>query len=145
MTDIDRAKQLLHCENLTCAAVLGERVYRSADRWIAPILTPVNADPNSFRGMSVADRVIGKSAALLLVYSGAAAVYGDVMSDPAADVLRSNGVPFDCSQRVPYIINRDGTGQCPMENAVMATDDPAASAELLSAALAALRGSSNRA
>ena len=83
------------------------------------------ADPDFFRGAAVADKVVGRSAALLFLYGGVSQVYAGVLSVPAEEVLRAHGVPYACGERVPMIRNRTGDGFCPMEQRVLTTEDPA--------------------
>lgn len=94
-------------------------------RGIRPVLDRLAADPDFFRGAAVADKVVGRSAALLFLYGGVSQVYAGVLSVPAEEVLRVHGVPYACSERVPMIRNRTGDGFCPMEQRVLTTEDPA--------------------
>lgn len=66
-------------------------VFTDYGRGIRPVLDRLSADPDFFRGAAVADKVIGRSAALLFLYGGAAQVYAGVLSVPAEKVLRAHG------------------------------------------------------
>ena len=125
MTDLEKAKNELDSGRYTCVAVKGENVLLcSSKRGIAPILEQLEENPGFFSGASVADKVIGKAAAMLLIYGGVSSVYAETLSEHAATVLEQYAVSFSCHKRVPYIINRAGDGMCPMEKCVLELNDP---------------------
>ena len=72
----------------------------------------------------MADRVIGRGAALLLVKGGAREVYARVISSGALEVLRSAGIETSFGEEVPNIINRTGTDICPVEKLTADTLSP---------------------
>ena len=76
-----------------------------------------------FSGGSAADKVIGKAAAILFVYARISAVYGHVISRGAADVFDKYGITYSYGTITDHIVNRSGTGICPMEEAVKNTDN----------------------
>lgn len=123
MTDIEKSKQALTSENLTCVIFKGEKSYKSVRRGIAPLVELIDSGED-FHGASVADKAIGKAAALLLVLVGVSEVYATVMSRSAKSVFASHGIKCYCATETDYIINRTGDGMCPMEAAVLSTDDP---------------------
>ena len=59
--------------------------------------------------------MIGKGAAALMVKGGVQCVYADVISQSALSLLRNAGVDVSYSDVVAHIINRAGTGMCPVE------------------------------
>lgn len=120
--ETERAKALL--KGNTCVSVTGEHILTSQSTGIRPLLEWLAEDENAFRGGAVADRVVGKAAAMLAVYGGAAKLYGGVVSEHAAQYLRSTGLPFSCGKLVPYIVNRSGDGMCPMERRALELGDP---------------------
>ena len=87
----------------------------------ATLLTTEGA---SFEGWSVADKVVGKAPALLYVQLKPAAVYAIAMSEAARDILLANGIACGCEDLVPFIANRAGDGQCPMDASVTNISDP---------------------
>ena len=102
-----------------CFAVLSdENEYSSKKRGIAPLLLPIKDNRRFFDGAYVADKVIGKAAAELLIYSGAKYVYANTISRLASEAFDSHGVEYDYSTLTDRIINRNGDGPCPMEQAV---------------------------
>jgi len=59
---------------------------------------------------------IGKLAGSLLAVGGVKAIYADVMSEYAIPVMDQFNIEYEYKTKVPYIINKDKTGMCPMEN-----------------------------
>ena len=72
----------------------------------------------------MADRVIGRGAALLMVKGGVREVFAYVISQPALDILREADIPTSFATLQPNIINRTGTDICPIEKLTVATTDP---------------------
>lgn len=115
--DLENCKAVLHKGGYTCVVKQGENLYTATARGIRPLMAFLETD--SLRGAVLADKVIGKAAAFLLEKGGVKAIYADVISTPAADVLDHAGIPYYFSKKSPYIQNRAGDGVCPMESAVL--------------------------
>lgn len=92
---------------------------------IIDLFTLLTAEPSFLRGGKIADRVIGRGAALLLIHGGISQVFACVISQPALDVLTTAGIPTTYLTLQPNIINRTGTGICPVEALTAHTDSPA--------------------
>lgn len=84
----------------------------------------IKNEPEFLRGGMIADKVIGSGAALLLIKAGVAEVYAEVMSERAMSLLLSQGIKTSAGHVVPHIINRAGTGICPVEQLTAHTDSP---------------------
>ncbi len=84
----------------------------------------VASRPHELAGALVADRVIGRGAALLLALGKVREVYAQVISSPAVKVLEDASITVDYGTIVPNIINRDGTDMCPVEKLTMNISDP---------------------
>jgi len=93
-------------------------VYTTNERGVAPLLNWLDSKLD-LTGFSAADRVVGRGAAFLYCLLGVREVYAQVMSHPAAEVLRSHGIGAQADTFVDGIINRKGTGPCPFEAAVL--------------------------
>lgn len=102
---------------------LGREPYSSLARGIAPIIGPLEEDPDFFRDCYVADKVIGRAAALLLLKGGIKGLYAKVISTSAKEVLAGK-LELHFEQEVPRILNRAGNGYCPMETAMQGITDP---------------------
>ena len=112
------ARNLLESSNYTCVVCLGETVYTTTHRGVAPLLNWLDSGTD-LSGFSAADRVVGRGAAFLYCLLKVKAVYARVMSHPAAEVLKAYGIEAYADTFVDGIINRTGTGHCPFEAAVM--------------------------
>lgn len=71
--------------------------------------------PGWLRGASVADKVVGKGAAALLILGGVRELFAGVVSTSALGLLKDSGIPVRFSQEVAHIVNRKGDGVCPVE------------------------------
>ncbi|MDP2857083.1 MAG: DUF1893 domain-containing protein [Bacillota bacterium] len=91
---------------------------------VRPLIEALDEVGEESRGSSVADKVLGRAAALLLSASGAAVVHGIVMSAHGREVLEAAGVRHTYNRLVEYIINRTGDGMCPIEQISLGFDDP---------------------
>ena len=124
MTDQERAIYRLHSnETLKCVLQKGDIYYESEKRGVAPMLDFLSKNTDLV-GFCAADRVVGKATAYLFALAGVSAVYADVMSEGAQAVLRAYGIATSAEKIVPHIINRMGTGMCPMESAVQTATGP---------------------
>lgn len=123
MRDIERAKALL--DPNTCVLCKGDCIYTSQKTGISPMLDWLS-EKTDLCGFSAADKIVGKAAALLFVLAGVCEVYGEVMSEAGYHTLRAHGIPCTYGTLTPYIIDRQGTGMCPMEETVQEIDDPKA-------------------
>ncbi len=122
MKETEKAKCLLK-DKVTFAAVGKKGIYTSEKRGVKPILDKIDADPGFFDGASVADRVIGKAAAMLLEKYGVAEIYAQVTSEYAAAYLENKSVKLTYEKKTDFIMNRSGTDMCPMEKTVLNTDN----------------------
>lgn len=69
------------------------------------------------KGAAIADKVIGKAAAALMILGGIKTVYADVISTPALALLRNANIEVAFGKEVPFIENREKNGWCPLESA----------------------------
>lgn len=118
-----KARALLDSGSYTCVVCAGDNVYTAVQRGVKPLLFWMDSGVN-LDGFWAADRVVGRATAFLYCLLGVEAVYARVMSRPAAEVLSAHGIVWEAEQLVDGIINRQGTGPCPFEEAVRKIDDP---------------------
>lgn len=69
------------------------------------------------KGVSVADKIVGKAAASLMMLGGIKELYADTISELALDLLKLSEINVTFGKKVPHVINRTKTGWCPMETA----------------------------
>ncbi len=122
MNNLERAKAMLKDGGYTCVLCSDNETKTSTERGVKPLLEFVDSGED-FGGFSAADKVIGKAAAFLYAVLGIKTVYADVISRPALSVFHNYGIGSEYGEAVDSIINRSGTGICPMEQATAVTDD----------------------
>lgn len=83
---------------------------------IIDIKTILLENKDALKSAVIADKVIGKLAASLLIYAGVEEIYADTISSYAIQVLEANNVKYEYKNKTEYIQNNDKTGMCPMEN-----------------------------
>ena len=93
---------ILHKGGYSCVMKNREEVRTFTQRGVADLYDLYQADSAFMKGAAIADKVIGKGAAALMVLGGFKTVYADIISTPALALL--------C---------RDKTGWCPLETACM--------------------------
>ena len=122
--DVEPARAtLLSTEGTTCVAVRNGETIITCERGVKPLLRWISEGRN-FEGWSVADKVVGKAPALLYVQLKPTAVFATAMSEDARDILLARGIACGCDDLVPFIVNRAGDGQCPMDSCVAGISDP---------------------
>lgn len=123
MISDERLKALLAEENLTCVLSDGNRLIKSRERGVKPLIGFIESG-KSFKGFTAADKVVGKAAALLYALMGVSSLYASVISEGALTVCKSFGISVEYGTLAQNIINRRGDGFCPMEQAVADISDP---------------------
>jgi hypothetical protein len=130
MNDIEKAKELLQHGKYTCVLCKGDTVYTSTLRGVAPMVEWISSGKD-LNGFSAADKIVGKASAMLFLLAGVKEVYAPVMSEEAINTLSHHGIRCFCDTRTDNIINRAGTGSCPMEQAVRDIQEPSAAFEAI--------------
>lgn len=110
-----QAAGLLAAENASCVIRSGDETRIFRERGVKDLYRLLDTEPHFLRGALVADKVVGKGAAALMIAGGVAEIYAGVISTPARELLRQAGIPVACRLEVPRIANRTGTGLCPVE------------------------------
>ena len=105
----------LHIGGWSCVICNGNDVRTFSQRGVKDLLRLLHEEPAFLRGAFVADKVVGKGAAALMVLGGVAGLYTDVISTPARTLLESNGIAVTAAVESPNIRNRAGDGICPVE------------------------------
>ena len=103
---------ILHKGGYSCVMKNREEVRTFTQRGVADLYDLYQADSAFMKGAAIADKVIGKGAAALMVLGGFKTVYADIISTPALALLCEAGIETTFAQEVPHIINRDKTGWC---------------------------------
>ena len=129
--NLEKAIKILEEEkDLTLVLVLNEDIYKSSEKGIKPLLQLLNSGKN-YLNYSAADKIIGKAAAMLYKLLNINDIYGEVMSISAINFLEQNKINFKFKIKTKEIINRKGTGICPMEETVLNIENPTEAKKLL--------------
>lgn len=124
MNNIDLAKTTL-LENKHSIVVVKENnvVYKSDKNGLLPIIDVYDSDKKILDGAAVADKVIGRAAALILIEANISKLYAQLISENAISILDNTNIKYEYDKKVKEIRNRDNTGMCPMEELSLATDN----------------------
>ncbi|MBM6991934.1 MAG: DUF1893 domain-containing protein [Prevotella sp.] len=109
----------LHREK--CSLVLRDGQGRVRTFWKAGVRDLedlLQEEPETLRGATIADKVVGKAAAGMMVVGGVADVYADVLSRAALPLLDAAGMRYSCGTLVDQIIIAEGDERCPLEQIV---------------------------
>jgi len=124
-TDLNIAKDRLAQKSLSLVIVNhGKVLSETKSHGISDLLKAVNKLGDSMKGSSVADRTVGRAAALLFVFSGVRAVFAALASDGGFAVLAENNVFCVYEKRVANVLNFEKTDVCPFEKLVANLSDP---------------------
>lgn len=117
MTKLEKIKDILHHKNASLVVYYanGDIKEYYQDR-IKDIKNILKENSEALKGAIIADKVIGKVAGSILTVAGVKEIYADVMSKYAIPVLEENHIKYEYLEKVDFIINKDNTGMCPMEN-----------------------------
>ena len=110
-----QAIERLHSEGCSCVITDGERFSLFHQRGVKDLYEVLCCSPELLRGAFVADKVVGKGAAALMILGGVEALHSDTISESALELLLGHNIEVGYGQLVPHIINRAGTGICPVE------------------------------
>ena len=136
---LTKAKQILLDNNHRLVIIKNDIITTSNERGVKALLNLLDGSTD-FSGAYAADKVVGKAAAMIYVLLGIRALYASVISDGAKAIVESNGILLEYDEAVPYIINRQGDGVCPMELAVGDEMDPENAVEKVKIKLLQLSG-----
>ena len=78
----------------------------------------LNNTPRLLNGAELADKVIGKAAAGMIVEGKVKEVYADVLSQKAVPLLKKADIPYSYGKLVDQIIIPEGDTRCPLEQIV---------------------------
>lgn len=120
---LDYCVQYLLDNGCSCVAYNGQTLLESKKRGVAPLLGWLE-EGISLEGFAAADKVVGKGAAFLYLLLKLPKLHAFVISEPALKLLRQQGVAVSYDECVPAIRNRDNTGFCPIESAVLDCNEP---------------------
>ncbi|WP_297410743.1 DUF1893 domain-containing protein [uncultured Alistipes sp.] len=102
-------------ERCSCVIRSGDVIRIFRERGVKDLFRLLKEEPAMLRGAFIADKVVGKAAAALMVLGGVRELFADVISHSALELLARYRVRVSYTVAVDHIINRTRTGWCPME------------------------------
>lgn len=105
---------LLHEGNHSLVVANGD-ICTFNGRGVSDLYGLFKGNPGFLKGASIADKVVGKAAAALMISGGVKRVFTDIVSRPALDLFATSKVHISYGIIVPHIVNRTKTGWCPLE------------------------------
>ncbi len=124
MTISDLYKKEIEDEKCSCIICKKMVVRRFSGRGIGVLLKAYESCPQHMAESTVFDKIIGKAAALVLAHARVKRLYARVLSAKAIPILDRYGIKWEADFVTDSIINRMGTGLCPMEQCVVEIEDP---------------------
>ena len=122
---LEEARKRINSGQATCVLIRdGQIVDEASGPGVKPILHFLEDKPGSLDGAEVADKIVGKAAAMLLTLGKAKSVHGEIMSQSAHDYLISNNISPQHANLIQQINNRTNTGTCPLELTVTNIQNP---------------------
>ena len=125
MNPLNHLKQELEEKDYTCVIGNEENIlFTSKDKGVKPLLDFFQSDEyKKHTNIYVADKIIGKGAAFLLIAMSVKGLYTPIISESAQDLLFKHHTDVISGEVVPYIKNRAGDGRCPIESSVVNEDN----------------------
>ncbi len=121
----------------------GDRViFTSEYKGVRPMLEYMKAFGPSEEPLMVVDRIMGRGAVMLAVLINATTIKTPVISETALELAKVHGLTVEADKIVPYIINREGNGRCPIETSVLDIEDAEEGYEAIKEAIVKLMAGS---
>lgn len=111
---INQLIEILHSGNHSLV-IEKDKILTFDGRGVGDLFRLYTTAPDFLTGAVVADKVVGKGAAAIMLLGGVSQLYADVISKPALELLKTGNITVSFGKLVENIINREGTGVCPVE------------------------------
>lgn len=85
-------------------------------RGVSDLFRLYGEQPEFLQEAEIADKVVGKAAASLMILGGVRKLQTGTISSLALELLRKYPIEVSFRQEVPHIENRSKTGWCPLES-----------------------------
>ncbi len=123
--DLEVAKRRLKEGNFNLVvAKRGKIIFESTSSGVLGLLQAIEKFGKELYESVVADRIVGRAAAMLCIYSRVNAVFAVTISEEGKRVLNENNIPCQFEECVPHILNRQRTDMCPFEKLVIDIKTP---------------------
>ena len=124
------ATEMIKTQKASCVTVRNGKIEtQGSPRGIAYIIDLYEKD--MLKDAFVADKIVGKAAAMIFTLGGVSACYAENISEPALKWLTDHNVSTEYTNISEHIVNRKGDGTCPMEMTVQDIDNEEEALEAL--------------
>lgn len=113
----DKLAKILHTGHHSLVVAQGEDIRTFDGKGVSDLLTLLDKEKELLKEARVADKIVGKAAAGLMVCGGVKEVYADTICTPAIALLGKQGIAVSYGEEVDHIENRKHDGWCPLEMA----------------------------
>lgn len=113
-------KRLAEILNTTSSSLVVEKngeITTYNKKGVRDLIWLLDNEPERLCEAQIADKVVGKAAAGLMVQGGIREVYAEVMSQKALPLFEEAGIPYTYGTLVEHIIAPED-GRCPLEKIV---------------------------
>ena len=107
--------RLLEAEQCSCVIRNGDTVRLFRRRGVKDLFELLQQEPAFLAGACVADKIVGKGAAALMLLGGVRSLRTETLSEAALELLQTGDIELTYDTVVPHIVRRDGAGICPVE------------------------------
>ncbi len=124
LVSIDGTELLAQLDSLDCSCIVRNKgiTTQYSKPGVRDLYELVTTQPSVLRGAHVADKIIGKGAAALMVNGGVKRATTHTITTSALKMLRDAGVEVSFENEIAQIENKKKTGQCPLEQRLQAID-----------------------
>ena len=125
MDDLEVAKQRLRDKKLNLVFVKNSKpIFETSKAGLGGFLQAIEELNDNLSGSSVADKIIGRAAALLCTYSNVKATFAVTLTQSASEILNKHNIYYEFETLVPTILNLKKTDKCPFEKLVENINNP---------------------
>ena len=125
MQDLYLAKKILKQHNFSLVVVKEEKpILKSRFSGIKGLIQAIEKLDKDLEGSAIADKVIGRAAALLLSYSHVKEAYATTLSVEGLKMLKENNIIVEYDKLVPIILDSKRKAKCPFEKFSLTIKSP---------------------
>jgi hypothetical protein len=125
MDDLEVAKQRLRDKKLNLVFVKKSKpIFETSREGLGGFLQAIEELNGNLFGSSVADKIIGRAAALLCAHSNIKTAFAVTLSQSALEILNNYNIYYEFETLVPTILNLRKTDKCPFEKLVENIHNP---------------------
>lgn len=111
---MEKLLETLHTAGTTLV-IENDGIHTFTGRGVSDLYNLLINRPSLLKGAVVADKVVGKGAAALMILGGISRLYAVVISEAALELFAGQDIVVEYGEKVQQIWNRTHTGRCPVE------------------------------